>query len=359
MFYQAHSDLTEATGVNDYSSPSRQSSKDFGSMIKLSKPIKQAVKKAIADDLPNSVYPLDGHKLYRRTLKNIVEVSGTGLHSGMAASVRLIPQASGYGIQFRRTDLAGEISYFKADYALVGNTMLCTELVNHQTQRLATIEHLMAALSALSISDLLIEIDGPELPILDGSAEPWLVALREAGWQDDVTRPQVAYLIRKEVRVDATNGAYALLRPFTAEEEILSHQGLLHIDLQLCYHGTAIGQPRAQFWLNDANFGKLAEARTFCLKRDIDMMNELGKIKGGSLDNAIVVDGMTIVNEGGLRQPQEFVNHKILDCVGDMALAGAPLVGSFEGHCSGHGLNNQLLRKLFTDSSHFDRVALG
>jgi UDP-3-O-[3-hydroxymyristoyl] N-acetylglucosamine deacetylase len=276
----------------------------------------------------------------RKTLRAPIGCVGIGLHSGRRISLTLHPAAAGAGIQFRRTDLGVDIP---ARFDFVTDTRLCTTIAAPAAPqaRIGTIEHIMAALVGAGIDDAIIEVDGPEIPILDGSAAPFLFLIDCAGIATSAAPRQIIEVLRP-VRVEDGRGAFAELHP-NAE---LAFDAALEID----YPNTAIGHQSLNFRLSPEAFrAALANSRTFGLSEDVARLHEAGLALGGSLDNAVVVDGMTILNPGGLRHADEFIRHKMLDVVGDLALAGAPLRARFIGSRSGHGLNNQLLRALFAD----------
>ena len=278
----------------------------------------------------------------RKTLKAPIGCVGDGLHSGRRISLTMHPAAAGAGIQFRRTDLGVDIP---ARFDFVTDTRLCTTITAPTTPaaRISTIEHIMAALAGAGIDDAIIEVDGPEIPILDGSAAPFLFLIDCAGTASSAAPRQMIEVLRP-VRVEDTQGAFAELHP-NAEA---AFDAFLEID----YPNTAIGHQSLHFRLTPEAFrASVADSRTFGLKEDVARLHEAGLALGGSLDNAVVVDGMTILNPGGLRHADEFIRHKMLDVVGDLALAGAPLRARFIGSRSGHALNNQLLRALFADAS--------
>ena len=277
--------------------------------------------------------------LVQHTIKTAIHCTGTGLHSGHPVSVRLLPAPAGHGVVFCRTDLGASVA---ARFDRVVETRLCTVL-GHGELRVGTVEHLMAALAGARVDNVLVEVDGPELPVFDGSAEPWSFLLDCAGSAaQDEARADIEVL--RTVRVEE-NGAFAELRPGRAG---------LELSLSIDFPAAAIGRQALSVSLSPAAFRRdLARARTFTQRSDIEGLQRTGLAKGGSLDNAVVVDGAAILNPAGLRMPDEFVRHKLLDAVGDLALAGAPLRGRFIGHKSGHSLNNRLLAALFADSANW------
>jgi UDP-3-O-[3-hydroxymyristoyl] N-acetylglucosamine deacetylase len=281
----------------------------------------------------------------RRTLKAAIGCVGVGLHSGRRTNLTLRPGLAGDGIVFRRTDLGVEIP---AIFDHVTDTRLCTALsaAGRPDIRMGTIEHVMAALAACGIDDAVIEVDGPEVPILDGSAAPFLFLIDCAGITSSAL-PRSSIEVLKTVRVQDGEGpdaAWAELHPSAAPG--------LEAALTIDFPNTAIGRQELLLRVTEDSFRTtLAEARTFTLAEDVARLRAVGLAQGGSLANAVVVDGPLVLNPGGLRHAQEFVRHKLLDVVGDLALAGAPLRARFSGHRSGHALNNRLLRALFADPS--------
>jgi UDP-3-O-[3-hydroxymyristoyl] N-acetylglucosamine deacetylase len=285
---------------------------------------------------------MDGGTLARRTLRAAISCVGRGLHSGADVTLVLVPAPAGAGVTFRRTDLGLDIA---ARYHNVVDTRLCT-VVGEGAARVGTVEHLMAALAASGIDDLVVEVDGPELPILDGSAANFLFLIESAGIVEHGGARQTIEILRP-VRV-ARDESFAELRPRAP--------GGSGFDLAVSieFAAPAIGAQALSLTLTPETFAtELAAARTFTLAGEIEALREAGLAKGGSLANAIVVDGETVLNPAGLRWPDEFVRHKMLDVVGDLALAGAPISGRFIGHRTGHAINNLLLRTLFADAANY------
>lgn len=278
----------------------------------------------------------------QQTLKAPIGCAGVGLHSGLPVSVRLVPAAVDHGIVFLRTDLD---TLIPARFDTVVDTRMCT-VVGSDNARVGTIEHLMAALSASGIDNVLIEVDGPEIPVLDGSSEPWVFLLDCAGVEAQ-DAPRLVIEVLRAVRVE-DGDAFAELRPGFAG---------LDMALSIAFDAAAIGRQALTFSLDAASFRReLARARTFAQKHEIDGLKAAGLALGGSLDNAVVVDGDAVLNPAGLRMPEEFVRHKMLDAVGDLALAGGALQGRFLGNKSGHALNNRVLHALFADKANW-RIA--
>ncbi len=281
----------------------------------------------------------------RRTLKTAISCVGRGLHSGKDVSLALLPAPVGSGVVFRRTDLDVTIP---ARFDNVSETRLCTVISapGRADASVGTIEHLMAALSACCIDDVIVEVDAGELPIFDGSASAFLFLIESAGIAEHGGVRETLEVLRP-VRVEQGE-AFAELRPREA--------GGIGFDLSLsiAFSAAAIGAQSYSLTLTAEGFAaELANARTFTLAGEIEAMRKAGLAKGGSLANAVVVDGAKVVNREGLRWADEFVRHKALDVVGDLALAGMPISGWFIGHRTGHALNNQLLRALFSDAANY------
>ncbi|HUB15927.1 MAG TPA: UDP-3-O-acyl-N-acetylglucosamine deacetylase [Acetobacteraceae bacterium] len=288
--------------------------------------------------------PAPSAALWQRTLKAPIGCVGVGLHSGRRVSLNLHPAEPGHGIVFHRTDLGRSIP---ARFDRVVDTRLATVLGDEQwgSARIGTVEHLMAALSALGIDNARIELDGPEVPALDGSAAPFVFLLDCAGVvEQSASRSQIE--VRRPIRV-SEGDAFAELRPATVH-------GMpgLEMALSIDFAAPAIGRQALSLRLTPDSFRtEVARARTFTLAGEVAQLRAAGLAQGGSLDNAVVVDEARVLNPGGLRMHDEFARHKLLDAVGDLALAGAPLCGRFIAHRSGHALNNRLLRALFADAS--------
>ncbi|OYV38989.1 MAG: UDP-3-O-[3-hydroxymyristoyl] N-acetylglucosamine deacetylase [Acidocella sp. 20-61-6] len=284
----------------------------------------------------------------RRTLKSAIGCVGIGLHGGVDVSLNLCPAPVGTGIVFHRTDLNAAIP---ALFSNVSDTRLCTvvSLAENPAARVGTIEHLMAALAACRIDDLIIEVDAPELPILDGSASPFLFLIESAGITEHGGAREFVEILRP-VRV-SQGEAFAELRPhqFSAYPAIG-----LDLSLAIDFAAPAIGRQALSLTLTPETFAAdLAPARTFTMAAEVEALRNMGLARGGSLANAIVVDGAKILNPEGLRWQDEFVRHKLLDVVGDLALSGTPISGRFFGNRTGHALNNQVLRALFSDTANY------
>lgn len=272
------------------------------------------------------------------TVKSPVKFVGEGLHSGAPVTMIVRPAAAEFGIWFKRTDIERD-GLIAARWDLVDEaTRLCTRLRNHRGVEISTVEHIMAALAGCGVHNALVEIDGPEVPILDGSARPFVEALFRTGVRKlDVPVRAIDVLKAVEVRCgDAT----ARIEPADT----------LSIDFSIDFVDEAIGQQQMSLNMANGTFVReLSDSRTFCRNADVEAMRASGLALGGTMDNAVVVDGAMVLSPGGLRHSDEAVRHKMLDALGDLALAGAPILGRYVGIKSGHALTNQLLRALFAD----------
>lgn len=278
----------------------------------------------------------------QRTLKAAIDCTGIGVHSGRKVQLVIRPAEPDHGIVFRRSDLRRDIA---ARYDNVVDTRLCT-ILGDAAMQVGTVEHLMAALAAQCIDNALIEVNGEEVPILDGSAAPFMFLLDCAGSAEQ-DAPRQVIEVRRTVRV-AAGDAWAELRPMGPLAR--AERPVLELDVSIDFAAGAIGQQSASLRLRADSFREqVAAARTFAQMQDVAALQEAGLARGGSLENAVVVDGDAVINPGGLRMANEFASHKLVDAIGDLALAGAPLHGRFVAHRTGHNLNNALLRALFAE----------
>ena len=277
---------------------------------------------------------------FQRTLKAAIHCVGTGLHSGRHVNLTLEPAPANTGIVFRRTDLGIDVP---ARFDTVVDTRLCTVVAapDAPQARVGTIEHVCAALAACGIDNAVVAVDGPEIPVLDGSADPFVFLIDCAGIVDQA-EPRREIEVLRTVR--ATDGeSFVEIRPSRAPG--------MELAVSIAFDAAAIGRQTLSMRLTEAAFRRdLAPARTFALAADIAGLQAAGLAQGGSLDNAVVVDGARVLNPGGLRMQDEFVRHKMLDVVGDVALAGARLRARIVAHRPGHSLNNLVLRALFADA---------
>jgi UDP-3-O-[3-hydroxymyristoyl] N-acetylglucosamine deacetylase len=281
------------------------------------------------------------------TLKNAIHCSGVGVHGGQKAVMTLRPAAADSGIAFRRTDVPGAPTV-PAHFSHAVESPLCSKLVDPRTgASVSTIEHLMAALAGCGVDNVLVEIDGPEVPIMDGSAAPFVFLIECAGIET----------------LDASRRAIEVLRPIEVREphrtaRLLPHDGFA-VDFAIDFDSAAVGAQRVCVEVTPTAFKQeIARARTFGFLHEVDQLRQMGLARGGSLDNAIVIDGDTVLNEGGLRYADEFVRHKALDSIGDLLMAGKPLLARFEGDRAGHALTLRLLQALFADPANWAEVEL-
>jgi UDP-3-O-[3-hydroxymyristoyl] N-acetylglucosamine deacetylase len=284
--------------------------------------------------------------MMQTTLKREITLVGMGLHSGRPARMVLRPATEG-GIRFRRVDVTDRDNVIPARFDLVADTTLCTVLRNEAGVTLGTVEHIMAALAGTGVTHVLVDIDGPEVPIMDGSARRFVQAIVRTGLRT-LAGDLVAIRVLKPVR-DVQGDVVAELLP----AETLS------IDFAIDFPDAAIGkQARTLSMVNGAFVHELADCRTFCRRADVEAMQANGLALGGSLDNAVVVEGDRVLNPGGFRRADECVRHKMLDALGDLALAGAPILGAYRGVRAGHGATNRLLRKLLATPGAWEMVTL-
>ncbi|MFC5078611.1 UDP-3-O-[3-hydroxymyristoyl] N-acetylglucosamine deacetylase [Vibrio thalassae] len=280
----------------------------------------------------------------QRTLKEIVTTVGVGLHSGRKVTLTLRPAAANTGVVYRRTDVNPPVD-FPADPLSVRDTMLCTALVNDEGVRISTVEHLNAALAGMGIDNIIVEVDAPEIPIMDGSASPFVYLLQQAGIETQNAAKRFIR-IKKPVRFE-DGDKWAELRPYNG----------FRMDFEIEFNHPAIDadEQRLQFDFSSQSFIKdISRARTFGFMRDIEYLQSQNLVLGGSFDNAIVLDDYRILNEEGLRFDNEFVTHKVLDAIGDLYMAGHAIIGEFSAYKSGHGLNNQLLRTVLADQEAWE-----
>ena len=281
----------------------------------------------------------------QRTLKNTIRATGVGLHSGQKVYMTLRPAAVDTGIVFRRTDLDPVVE-IPARADLVTETMLCTGL-SQDGGKVMTIEHLLSALAGLGIDNAYVDLSAAEVPIMDGSAGPFVFLLQSAGIAEQAAPKR---FIRIKRPVEARDGdKIARFTPYDGFK--------LDFTVEFDHPAIPASQSRAVVDFSTTSYVKeVSRARTFGFMRDLEFMRERNLGLGGSMDNAIVLDEFRVLNEDGLRYADEFVRHKILDAVGDLYLAGHPVIGAFEGFKSGHALNNQLVRALLADAAAWEEV---
>lgn len=293
---------------------------------------------------------LTAYKHCEKTLQNAIPCVGIGLHGGEKVRMTLKPAPIGFGIVFKRTDVADKDNLVPVSYETVVDTRMCSCVGNKDGVTVGTIEHLMAALSGFGITNVLIELDSAEVPIMDGSANDYVTLIECAGIVNQ-DAPLKAVKILKEVSFEDKNGAGVCLYP--------AEKGL-SIDFMIDFkQSRAIGRQEYSVTLSERSFkDSIAYARTFGFAKEVEMLRAMGLGRGGSLENVIVVDGDIVLNKEGVRSENEFVVHKTLDAVGDLYQLGMPIIGCFSGVKSGHMHTNTLLRQLMADKSAYEIVNL-
>ena len=279
----------------------------------------------------------------QKTIKSSIQLQGTGLHNGLKVNLCLKPAEVNSGIVFKRTDIKDTSNIIQANYKNVSSSMLCTKIKNSTEVSVATIEHLMAAFYGEGIDNVLVEIDSSEVPIMDGSALDFVEAIRSVGTQEQSCSKKFIKVLKK---VEVKDGAkHISIEPLKKD---------LIIDFEIVYKNPLIRTRRKEFKLSNGDLTSIYNARTFCLYEDIDQIKSQGLAKGGSLENAIVVNENKILNEDGLRHRHEFVDHKILDCLGDLMLLGYRTFGHIKTSRGGHQLTNVLLNEFFSNKSNWE-----
>lgn len=283
------------------------------------------------------------YSFHQRTLRRPVSCEGVGLHSGAKVTLQMLPAPADHGIVFVRTDLPGKPT-ISATADNVVDTALATTLGANGI-RVGTVEHLLAALAGLGIDNVRIEVSGPEVPIMDGSAAPFAALIAQSGFRD-LSAAKSFVVIRKTVTV-REGDKFATLAP----------SNRLKVDCTIDFRHPLISDQSYSIEFSDRTFSKeVARARTFGFLRDVEQLQKMGLAKGGSLDNAIVVDDFSILNPEGLRFPDEFVRHKLLDAMGDISLLGKPVLGHLIVFKSGHALNHKLVKQVLSDASNYEVV---
>ena len=279
----------------------------------------------------------------QKTIKSLVQLEGVGLHNGINANLSIKPAEANSGILFKRTDIEDkDKNTIEANYANVGSAILCTKIKNSHGVSISTIEHLMAAFYIEGIDNALVEINAPEVPIMDGSAFDFVEAIRLVGTQLQNYPKKFIKVLKK---IELKEGSkYISIEPF--EKDLI-------IDFEIVYKNPLIRTRRQEFKLSNGDLTSIYNSRTWCLYEDIDQIKNQGLAKGGSLENAIVVKENKILNDDGLRYRDEFVSHKILDCLGDLMLSGYRIIGHIKTSQGGHQLTNALLREFLTDKSNW------
>ena len=279
--------------------------------------------------------------LSQKTLKKTVKFDGVGLHTGKKVSMTVFPSEPNSGIIFKRIDLKENNLILPSVYN-VSNAVLCTTISNEFGTSISTLEHLMGALYGLGIDNAFIEIDSQEVPIMDGSAKDFVDKFLKAGFEISNVPIKIIKITNK---VTVHNGSKFI----SIDKSNVS----LDIDFEIKYSNTLIGNQKNKLNIYESDLSDIYNSRTYCLYEDVEKLREMGLGKGGSLENAIVVKDNKVLNEDGLRNKLEFVNHKILDCMGDLYLTGYKIIGSIQCSQGGHYLTNQLLRKVFKDKNNY------
>ncbi len=283
----------------------------------------------------------------QRTLKQAAKVTGIGLHSGKKVTLTLRPAPANTGIIYARTDL-DPVVYFPASADSIRDTTLCTCMINDEGVRISTVEHLNAAMSALGLDNLIVEVDAPEIPIMDGSSSPFIYLLLDAGIEEQDS-PKKFIRIKENVRVEEGD-KWAEFKPYNHGLKLDSTIDFTHPMITKAVRNYKM-EFSAQHFIQ-----QLSRARTFTFMKDVEYLQSIGLALGGSLDNAIVLDEYRILNEEGLRFKDELVRHKMLDAVGDLFMCGYNILGDFKAYKSGHGLNNKLLRAVLANENAWEFV---
>ena len=287
---------------------------------------------------------------YQHTLKSTAKFSGVGLHTGRTITMEIQPARENTGLVFARKTAEGLVEIPAVSKNVV-ETRLATVLADENGLRISTVEHVLAALAGMEIDNAKVIVDGPEIPILDGSSAPIVEGILRAGGAARQTQARKFLVVRKAVRVfDEESSRWASLEPARGFE----------LDCTIDFDHPLIRNQRIEFELSASNFiSEISGARTFGFAKDVERMRQAGLALGGSLDNAIVIDDFSVQNPDGLRFPNEFVRHKLLDAIGDLALLGAPLIGRYVGVCSGHMLNDRPVKALLERENAFEITELG
>jgi UDP-3-O-[3-hydroxymyristoyl] N-acetylglucosamine deacetylase len=285
-------------------------------------------------------------EIFQKTLVNEINLEGVGLHSGQLSKIKILPAEADYGIIFKRIDLK-ENNTIKACYQNVSSAKLCTKLENEYKVKISTVEHLLAAFYITGIDNAIIEINNEEVPIMDGSAKDFLQVIENAGLRKLNKKRKYLKIVDKVELIDGERKIS--IEPINSSFEV---------DFELNYKNLLIGKQRNVVNFQRDNLTDVSNSRTFCLFEDIEKIKKIGLAKGGSLDNAVVVDKDKILNDGGLRNEKEFVNHKILDLAGDFLLSKFGIIGKVTCHQGGHELTNMFLRKLLNSNSAYTTIEL-
>ena len=286
------------------------------------------------------------NEIYQKTISRQIIFQGIGLHSGKSSKISILPGSIDQGVIFKRVDLK-ENNIVLANYESVSSAKLCTTLENEQGIKVSTVEHLLAALYIAEIDNAIIEIDNEEVPIMDGSAKDFLISLKKTPVKTLEKKRKYLKILNK---VELLDGEKKI--------SIEPNDSSLEVNFQLDYENEIIGKQKNQINFCFDDLSDVTNSRTFCLYEDIEKIKKAGLAKGGSLENAIVVDSNKVLNEGGLRNEKEFVNHKILDLAGDFLLSGYRVLGKVTCYQGGHELTNKFLRKLLNQKSSIRTIEM-
>ena len=280
-------------------------------------------------------------KSNQKTIREKIDLKGIGLHNGMEVNLTIKPSKPNTGIVFKRVDVSNN-NIIHANFKNVVEPILCTKIKNEDGVTVSTVEHLMAAFYGEGIDNALVEVDDSEIPIMDGSAVDFVDAIRSVGVEEQ-NEPRKFIKVLKKVEVK-DGSKFISIEPLSQD---------LIIDFEIIFNNPLIRTRRKELKLSNNDLTEIYNSRTFCLYEDIDNIKRMGLAKGGSLENAIVVQGSKILNEDGLRNRHEFVYHKILDCLGDIMLSGNRIFGHIKTSQGGHALTNKLLMKFFSDKANW------
>ena len=284
--------------------------------------------------------------LTQKTVSQKISFNGIGIHTGKKVNLNILPASPNTGITFKRIDLKTNNIIFP-NYANVVDTTLCTTISNECGAKVSTIEHLMGALYGIGIDNAFIEIDAGEVPIMDGSAKPFVNKINEVGLKFS-DEPIKIIKINQKIKFEDGEKFISIDKSNVSGD----------IEFEIKYNNGLIGTQKSKINVFEDNLNEIYDSRTFCLFEDIEKLKKMNLGKGGSLDNAIVIKDNKILNEYGLRNKLEFVNHKILDCMGDLFLSGYKIIGSIKCSQGGHKLTNQLLRKIFNDQNNYSLIEI-
>ena len=284
--------------------------------------------------------------LNQKTIKQKISLSGIGIHTGQRVNMNILPASENTGIIFKRSDLNMN-NVIVPNFKNVTDTTLCTTISNEHGVKVSTIEHLMGAFYGLGVDNAIVELDAQEVPIIDGSAKKFVEAIKKVGFYFSETPIKI---IKIENHIELKDGEKKI--------SISKSNVASEIDFEIKYNNNIINNQRNKINIFEDDLNDVFSSRTFCLYEDIDKLKKIGLGKGGSLENAVVVKSNEILNSEGLRNDLEFVNHKILDCMGDLYLSGYKIIGSIKCSQGGHALTNKLLRKVFDKQNNYSLIEI-